>query len=120
MQYTRNDISFERRNFRVKGDVIDVFPAYEEIAIRIETFGKNELGIWAIQFSTDKLTDLARNALTVARKKFEERDVKYGNVFEAIRAYQEAMFYLETVRKVWGKGLNLKPLGKPAVLKAGA
>ena len=39
MQYTRNDISFERRNFRVKGDVIDVFPAYEQIAIRIETFG---------------------------------------------------------------------------------
>ena len=39
MQYTRNDMSFERRNFRVKGDVIDVYPAYEETALRIETFG---------------------------------------------------------------------------------
>ena len=72
----------------------DSFRALRE---KLETFSKNELGIWAIQFSTDKLTDLARNALTVARKKYEERDVKYGNVFEAIRAYQEAMFYLETV-----------------------
>ena len=72
----------------------DSFRALRE---KLETFSKNELGIWAIQFSTDKLTDLARNALTVAHKKFDERDVKYGNVYEAIRAYKEAMFYLETV-----------------------
>jgi len=39
MQYVRNDISFERRTFRVKGDVIDLFPAYEETALRFDTFG---------------------------------------------------------------------------------
>ena len=72
----------------------DSFRALRE---KLETFSKNELGIWAIQFSADKLTGLSRNALAVARKKFEERDVKYGNVFEAIRAYQEAIFYLDTV-----------------------
>jgi len=72
----------------------DSFRALRE---KLETFSKNELGIWAIQFSADKLTDLSRNALAVARKKFDERDVKYGNVFEAIRAYQEAIFYLDTV-----------------------
>ncbi len=40
MQYTRNDIDFGRANFRVRGDVLDVFPAYEEdIAFRVEFFG---------------------------------------------------------------------------------
>lgn len=40
MQYTRNDIDFARKNFRVRGDVLDVFPAYEEdIAYRVEFFG---------------------------------------------------------------------------------
>ena len=71
--------------------------SYRALREKLETFSKNELGIWAIQFSTDKLTELARNALAVARKKFDERDVKYSNVFESIRAYHEAMFYLETV-----------------------
>ena len=64
---------------------------------RLETFSKNELGIWAIQFSADKLTELARDALSVARKKFDERDVKFGNLHESIRSYQEAVFYLDTV-----------------------
>ncbi|HRR33415.1 MAG TPA: FHA domain-containing protein [Kiritimatiellia bacterium] len=64
---------------------------------RLETFSKNELGIWAIQFSSDKLTELARNALSVARKKFDERDVKFGNLHESIRHYHEAVFYLDTV-----------------------
>lgn len=40
MQYTRNDTDFARKNFRVRGDVLDVFPAYEEdIAYRVEFFG---------------------------------------------------------------------------------
>jgi excinuclease ABC subunit B len=39
MQYTRNDMAFGRGTFRVKGDVIDIFPAYEETAVRIDTFG---------------------------------------------------------------------------------
>jgi len=40
MLYERNDISFHRGTFRVRGDVIDIFPAYEEeIAIRLEFFG---------------------------------------------------------------------------------
>jgi len=39
MQYSRNDMDTSRGHFRVKGDVIDVFPAYRDIAIRIELFG---------------------------------------------------------------------------------
>ena len=39
MQYTRNDVSFTRGTFRVRGDTIEVIPQYEELAVRIEMFG---------------------------------------------------------------------------------
>ena len=39
IQYERNDIDFHRGTFRVRGDVVDVFPASEEVAYRIEFFG---------------------------------------------------------------------------------
>ena len=40
IQYDRNDIDFHRGTFRVRGDVVEVFPAYEEsLAVRIEFFG---------------------------------------------------------------------------------
>src|ERR1700750_2393845 len=39
MQYSRNDVSFTRGTFRVRGDTIEIIPMYEEIAVRIEMFG---------------------------------------------------------------------------------
>src|SRR5690606_22612686 len=39
IQYKRNDVEFTRGNFRVRGDVVDIFPAGSERAIRIEFFG---------------------------------------------------------------------------------
>jgi len=39
MQYARNDLSFTRGSFRVRGDTIEVIPVYEELAVRIEMFG---------------------------------------------------------------------------------
>lgn len=39
IQYQRNDVDFHRSTFRVRGDVVDVFPASEEFAYRIEFFG---------------------------------------------------------------------------------
>src|SRR5205807_6593063 len=40
MQYERNDFDFHRGTFRVRGDVVEIFPAYEETkAIRVELFG---------------------------------------------------------------------------------
>jgi excinuclease ABC subunit B len=39
IQYQRNDIDFHRSTFRVRGDVVDVFPASEELAYRVEFFG---------------------------------------------------------------------------------
>ncbi len=40
IQYQRNDVDFHRGTFRVRGDVVDVFPAGEELAYRIEFFGE--------------------------------------------------------------------------------
>src|SRR3954462_7693917 len=39
VQYQRNDVAFERGRFRVRGDTIEVWPAYEEYGLRIELFG---------------------------------------------------------------------------------
>jgi len=39
IQYGRNDIDFRRGTFRVRGDVIEILPAYEEQAVRVELFG---------------------------------------------------------------------------------
>ena len=39
IQYSRNDVAFERGTFRVRGDTVEIFPAYEEQAVRIEMFG---------------------------------------------------------------------------------
>jgi excinuclease ABC subunit B len=39
IQYTRNDLSFTRGTFRVRGDTLEIFPVYEELALRVEFFG---------------------------------------------------------------------------------
>ncbi|GIH18117.1 excinuclease ABC subunit UvrB [Rugosimonospora africana] len=39
IQYTRNDLAFQRGTFRVRGDTLEIIPAYEELAVRVEFFG---------------------------------------------------------------------------------
>ena len=39
IQYARNDLAFQRGTFRVRGDTMEIIPAYEELAIRVEFFG---------------------------------------------------------------------------------
>lgn len=39
IQYGRNDVAFTRGTFRVKGDTVDIIPAYEDLAVRVEFFG---------------------------------------------------------------------------------
>ena len=71
--------------------------AFRTIREKLEAFSKNELGVWAIQYSRDKLVSLAEEAAAVARSKWEERDVNHGNLFGSVAAFKEALFYLETV-----------------------
>lgn len=49
MQYARNDVDFHRGTFRVRGDIVDVFPAHEaETAVRVEFFGDDIDGVYEI------------------------------------------------------------------------
>ena len=55
MQYTRNKYDLSTGSFRVKGDTIDIHPAYEESGIRLETFGDEIEGIKVINFLTGEI-----------------------------------------------------------------
>jgi excinuclease ABC subunit B len=55
LQYSRNDIDFKRGTFRVRGDVVELHPAYEEFAYRIEFFGDEITTIDAINPLTGEL-----------------------------------------------------------------
>jgi excinuclease ABC subunit B len=62
IQYSRNDFDFQRGTFRVRGDVVDIFPAYEEDAVRLEFFGNEIEQISAI----DTLTGEVKNEMSTA------------------------------------------------------
>jgi pSer/pThr/pTyr-binding forkhead associated (FHA) protein len=83
--------------------------ALDEICKKLETFSKNELGLWAIQYSADKLIELSEESRLGGDAKWEERDVQYGNLSSALASYKEAIFYLDTV--------NPKPAGYGALVK---
>ena len=58
IQYTRNDYAFERGTFRVRGDTVEIYPAYEEHPVRVEMFGDEIERIMTLQPLTGEiLTD---------------------------------------------------------------
>jgi excinuclease ABC subunit B len=64
IQYERNDFDFHRGKFRVRGDVVDVFPPYEEAtALRVEFFGNEIEGIYEIDALTGHKQRRLRRAL---------------------------------------------------------
>ncbi|RMH61105.1 MAG: excinuclease ABC subunit UvrB [Calditrichaeota bacterium] len=85
IQYTRNDFDFQRGTFRVRGDVIDIFPAYEEFAYRLEFFGNEIDRITVI----DPLTGISRNEVEKAAifpaKHFVTTPEKMARAREQIR-----------------------------------
>jgi excinuclease ABC subunit B len=120
-RYDRNDYELKRGTFRVRGDVVEIVPAYEEIGIRIELFGDEVEAISSFDPLTGKaLGRLAQVAiypsshyvtpqprLVDAIKGIEaellERKAKLegeGKLLEAQRLYQRTMFDLEMLREV--------------------
>src|SRR5580704_16914593 len=57
LQYERNDFAFARNKFRVRGDTIEVFPAYEERAVRISLFGDDVERICAVDPLTGEIIE---------------------------------------------------------------
>src|SRR5881409_1002421 len=74
VQYQRNDVAFERGTFRVRGDTVEVFPAYDEQAVRVEFWGDTVERIAKIDPLTgDTITQLGRAAVYPATHFVTER-----------------------------------------------
>ncbi|MCU0785096.1 MAG: excinuclease ABC subunit UvrB [Verrucomicrobia bacterium] len=121
LQYNRNDIAFERGQFRVRGDVVELCPAYLEDALRIEFFGdvveritrfdpltgkklaqlKNVTVFPGKQFVTTD--DKLKRALVTIRQELGERIrefEKQGKLLEAQRIKQRTEFDLEMMEEM--------------------
>ncbi len=86
IQYGRNDVAFEQGTFRVRGDSVEVYPAYAEQAIRIELFGDEVERISKINPLTgDTIAQLEQCAIYPARHFVTERS-KIERAVHAIRA----------------------------------
>ena len=64
---------------------------------QLEAFAKNELGIWGIDKSIEELKTMSADARRAGDAKWDERDVRHGNLAQAIVSYNEAVMLLDTV-----------------------
>lgn len=146
IQYTRNDMDFHRSTFRVRGDVVDVFPAGEEVAYRLEFFGDEIERIIKIDPLTGEILgkpetltvfpgshyvtpyDKLKVALGSIERELEERLRLFrsqGKLLEAQRLEQRTRFDLEMLEETgFVKGIenysryltNREPGEQPATL----
>ncbi|HHT9111452.1 MAG TPA: excinuclease ABC subunit UvrB, partial [Candidatus Brocadiaceae bacterium] len=84
IQYERNDIQFVRGSLRVRGDVIEVFPAYEEFAYRIELFGDEVDRISIIQPATGNTVQEVKEVSIYPAKHFVMPEGKIERVIQSI------------------------------------
>ncbi|MDP4000439.1 MAG: excinuclease ABC subunit UvrB [bacterium] len=120
LQYERNEVDFRRGRFRVKGDVVEIFPAYEDFAYKLDFFGDEVEKITAIDYLTGELLDEkdelhvfpASHWVTTPEKlpnatKQIERDLEIrlkeladaGKVVEAERLKSRTNYDLEMIRE---------------------
>lgn len=146
IQYQRNDIDFHRSTFRVRGDVVDVYPAGEELAYRLEFFGDEVERITKIDPLTGEILsnldsykifpgshyvtpqDKLKVALGHIERELAERLMlfkKEGKLLEAQRLEQRTRFDLEMLQETgFVKGIenysryltNREPGEQPATL----
>ena len=118
IQYSRNDIDFHRGTFRQKGDIIDIFPAYEEESYRIDFFGNQIEAInryhpikntklcsekkilifpakhYLAPIEMNQIVENIRNDLEVEVKDLEKK----GKIVEAQRLNQKTSYDLEMIK----------------------
>lgn len=120
IQYQRNDIDFHRGTFRVKGDVVDVFPAGQDVAYRIEFFGDEVDRITRIDPLTGEILgepdsctvfpsshyvtpkQKLEHAIEGIKKEFEERIEwfeKHDKLLEAQRLSQRTKYDIEMLEE---------------------
>jgi len=121
IQYTRNDMAFNRGTFRVRGDTVEIIPAYEELAIRIEFFGDEIESLYYLHPLTgdvvrqvDELRifpathyvagpERMERAVRDIEKELEERLAQLegnGKLLEAQRLRMRTQYDIEMIRQV--------------------
>ncbi len=119
--YERNDHNFTRGTFRVRGDVIEIFPTYEDYAYRIELWGDEVDSLSQIDpllgqvrqtylrlpiypkthyVMTQKTRDQALVSIEKELEEWQPQLEKQGKIVEAQRLYQRTMFDLEMIRQI--------------------
>ncbi|MBN2829895.1 MAG: excinuclease ABC subunit UvrB [Candidatus Cloacimonetes bacterium] len=119
--YGRNDIAFQRGAFRVKGDIVDIYPAYLEQSIRVEFFGDEIVSIKRINPINNKVLEVvdsypiypanhyvmgdnrSREAILSIEAELKERVQFFNdrNMFvEAQRIHQRTKYDLEMLREI--------------------
>jgi excinuclease ABC subunit B len=85
MQYERNDIDFTRGRFRVRGDTLEIQPAYEELALRIEFFGDEIERILEIDPLTGEMLSEMESVSVYPAKHFVTSHQKLMTAIESIK-----------------------------------
>ena len=127
LRYERNDIAFERGKFRVKGDILDLHPSYQDTGYRFEFFGDDLESISEINTLTgQKIRNIKRITIMPAthylttedtkkmiesiKKEMEERVhffKKEGKLLEAQRIEQRTKYDLEMIEEIgYCKGIE--------------
>ena len=121
IQYERNDHDFTRGTFRVRGDVIDVYPSYEEQGVRFEMFGDEIEEIVSFDPLTgktlrkhDKIAIFPKSHFVAPRERtklavdtikeelgwYRSKLESEGKLLEAQRLHQRTMFDLEMIKEI--------------------
>jgi excinuclease ABC subunit B len=85
VQYERNDVAFERGRFRVRGDCIEVWPSYEEFAVRIELWGDDVEQLSWIDPTSGSVIQQQQQLFIYPAKHFVMPEDRIGAAVEEIR-----------------------------------
>jgi len=83
--YTRNDYDFSRGTFRVRGDVVEIYPAYEEEAVRVELFGDEIEQIHVVNTLTGEILSAKESVAIFPAKHFVTSEEKVKKAIVSIR-----------------------------------
>ncbi|MEZ6088135.1 MAG: excinuclease ABC subunit UvrB [Pirellulaceae bacterium] len=85
IQYSRNDVAFERGKFRVRGDCIELWPSYEEFALRIEMWGDEIEQVSMIRPVSGEIIGRSEEVYVYPAKHFVMPEERIAKAIEAIR-----------------------------------
>ncbi|HPI73396.1 MAG TPA: excinuclease ABC subunit UvrB, partial [bacterium] len=101
IQYARNDLAFERGTFRVRGDVVEVIPAHETEALRLEMFGDEIEAIRAVDVLTGEIKRDLEKAIIYPAKHFVTTSPRLQSAIRNIRdELEERLDWLRSRNKL--------------------